>query len=131
MIKIGTVSTADPATGSVRVAFTDRDDMVSAPLPVITTGGWGRGIAVPEPGETVLCVFLDNGQSAGFCLGTYYGGGEHPPGNGNQLGIWFEDGSYVYYDRVAKMLQVKAASGVQIDGNLTVTGSITRGGVSI
>lgn len=131
MIKIGTVSTADPATGSVRVTFADRDDMVSAPLPVITSGGWGKGIALPEPGETVLCVFLDNGQSAGFCLGTYYGGEEPIPGNANQLGTWFEDGSFVYYDRSAHVLQVKAASGVRIDGNLTVTGSITRGGVSI
>lgn len=131
MIKIGTVSTADPATGSVRVAFADRDDMVSAPLPIITAGGWGKGIAVPEPGETVLCVFLDNGQSAGFCLGAYYAGDERPSGSNNQRGVWFEDGSYVFYDRAARTLQVKAASGVRIDGNLTVTGSITRGGVSI
>lgn len=131
MIKIGVVSTADQASGSVRVTFADRDDMVSAPLPVITAGGWGRGIALPDPGETVLCVFLDNGQSAGFCLGAYYAGDEHPPGNGNQRGIWFEDGSFVYYDRAAHMLQVKAARGVRVEGDLIVTGSITRGGVSI
>ncbi|MEC0171173.1 phage baseplate assembly protein V [Paenibacillus graminis] len=128
MIKIGTVSTADPASGSVRVVFADRDDMVSAPLPVITAGGWGRGVAVPAPGETALCVFLDNGQSAGFCLGTYYAGDEHPPGNNNQRGTWFEDGSFVYYDRSAHVLQIKAASGVRIDGNLTVTGTIKNGG---
>lgn len=130
MIKIGVVSVADAAVGSVRVTFPDRDDLVSAPLPVIAPGGWGRGIAVPEPGETVLCVFLDNGLSAGFCLGTYYAE-EELPGTDNQRGTWFEDGSYVYYDRTAKILQVKAAGGVRIEGNLTVTGSITRGGVSI
>ncbi|MNW67245.1 hypothetical protein D3C74_458050 [compost metagenome] len=105
--------------------------MVSAPLPLITAGGWGRGVALPAPGETVLCVFLHNSRSAGFCLGTYYAGDERPPGNGDQHGTWFEDGSYVYYDRTTHVLQVKAASGVRIDGNLTVTGTITRGGVSI
>lgn len=128
MIQIGTVSTADPATGSVRVAFADQDNMVSAPLPVIGAGGWGRGMALPEPGETVLCVYLDNSQSAGFCLGTYYADDEQPPGNSNQRGIWFEDGSYVYYDRAAHVLQIKAAGGVRIDGNLSVTGTITNGG---
>lgn len=128
MIQIGTVSTADPATGSVRVAFSDQDNMVSAPLPVIGAGGWGRGMALPEPGETVLCVYLDNSQSAGFCLGTYYAGDEQSPGNSNQRGIWFEDGSYVYYDRAFQVLQIKTAGGVRIDGNLSVTGTITNGG---
>lgn len=128
MIKLGVVSTADPASGSVRVTFADQDDMVTAPLPVITASGWGRGISVPEPGETVLCVFLDNGRSAGFCLGTYYGVEENPPGNSNQRGVWFEDGSFAYYDRAAQTLQIKAASGVRIEGNLTVTGIITNGG---
>ncbi|WP_238649765.1 phage baseplate assembly protein V [Paenibacillus piscarius] len=128
MIKIGVVSTVDPVTASVRVAFVDQENMVSAPLPVIAAGGWARGVALPEPGETVLCVYLDNGQSAGFCLGTYYTADEHPPGSDNQRGTWFEDGSYVYYDRAAKTLQIKAAGGVRINGNLTVTGTITNGG---
>ncbi|MFC3802800.1 phage baseplate assembly protein V [Cohnella sp. GCM10012308] len=138
MIYIGQVSKADPAAGSVRVVFADRDDLVSGELPVITSGGWGRGNAVPEPGETVLCVFLDATRNVGFCLGTY----GDPPGAADQWGTWFEDGSYVYYDRVAKRLTVKAASGVKIDGaaqisgnvsitgNLTVSGSITASSYS-
>ncbi|WP_286155123.1 phage baseplate assembly protein V [Bacillus sp. FJAT-27264] len=126
MLLIGQVSTADAASGSVRVAFADRDDMVSGELPVITPGGWARGNAMPKPGETVLCAFLDNSRSAGFCLGTYYGD-DHPPGTKDQRGVWFEDGSYVYYDRVAKTLNIKAAGGVKIEGDLTVTGAISRG----
>jgi phage baseplate assembly protein V len=128
MIVIGQVSTSDKTVGSVRVVFPDRDDLVSGELPVITRGGWGRGNAVPQPGETVLCVFLNNSRSSGYCLGTYYGSEDKLPGTADQHGIWFEDGSYVYYDRATKTLNLKAASGVQIDGNLKVTGTITSGG---
>ncbi|OME03366.1 hypothetical protein BSK54_07900 [Paenibacillus odorifer] len=128
MIVIGQVSTSDAATGSVRVAFPDRDDLVSGELPIIQQGGWGRGNAVPQPGETVLCVFLDNSRSSGYCLGTYYGSEDKAPGTIDQRGIWFEDGSYAYYDRATKTLNLKAISGVKIDGNLTVTGKITSGG---
>lgn len=128
MILIGQVSTADPASCSVRVIFPERDNLVSAPLPVIMPGGWGHRNTVPQPGETVLCVFLDRSCSAGFCLGTYYGAEETAPGNMNQHGVWLEDGSFVFYDRSARQLTIKAAGGVKIEGNLTVTGSITRSG---
>jgi phage baseplate assembly protein gpV len=128
MIVIGQVSTADPASCSVRVTFPDRDNLVSAPLPVLMPGGWARGNTVPEPGETVLCVYLDRSYSAGFCLGTYYGSKETAPGNINQHGVWFEDGSFVFYDRSTGLLTVKATGGVSIEGDLTVTGSVTSSG---
>ncbi|OKP67568.1 hypothetical protein A3842_28105 [Paenibacillus sp. P3E] len=125
MIRIGRVSTSDAAAGSVRVTFADRDDMVSGELPVITPGGWGRGNAIPLPGERVLCVFLDNGRSAGFCLGTYFVEDDQPSGTKDQRGVWFEDGSYVYYDRTAKRLNIKGTGGVKIEGDLTVTGIVS------
>lgn len=125
---IGQVSTADPEAGTVRVAFADRDDMVSGPLPVVTPGGWARGNAIPGPGESVVCMFLDSGRSAGICLGTYYGQDDPPPGTTDQRGTWFEDGSYVYYDRDTRMLNVKAAGGVHIEGDLIVTGTVSSGG---
>lgn len=125
---IGQVSTADPGSGSVRVTFPDRDNMVSAPLPVITPGGWGRANVFPEPGDTVLCAFLDNSRSAGFCLGTYYGSEDAPPGDVHQQGVWFEDGSFVFYDRSTRMLNVKAVGGMKIEGDLTVTGNVTSSG---
>lgn len=128
MILIGQVSTADPSSCSVRVTFPERDNLVSAPLPVIMPGGWGHGNTVPQPGETVLCVFLKNSYSAGFCLGTYYGSKETAPGNMNQHGVWFEDGSFVYYDRSARQLVIKASGGMKIEGDLTVTGNVVSSG---
>ncbi|WP_310549927.1 phage baseplate assembly protein V [Paenibacillus glufosinatiresistens] len=124
MIRIGQVSAVNHAAGTVRVAFADRDDAVSADLPVVVPGGGAQGNPLPLPGQTVLCAFTAAGSSAGFCLGTYYGGGEKPPGTEEQRGVWFEDGSYVFYDRKQHSLNVKAAGAVNIEGDLTVTGIV-------
>ncbi|WP_342576531.1 hypothetical protein [Paenibacillus sp. FSL M8-0142] len=78
-------------------------------------------------------MFYANGVSDGICIGAI-DDEEDPPGTPDQRGVWFEDGSYAYYDRTTQKLVVKAAGGVQIEGdvtitgNLTVDGSITRGG---
>ncbi|MEK4046581.1 phage baseplate assembly protein V [Paenibacillus sp. FSL H8-0048] len=129
VILIGRVSTANPAAGSVRVTFADRDDMVSGELPVLTPGGWGKGNAVPLPGERVVCAFLDHARSAGICLGTYFADDGQPSGTQDQRGVWFEDGSYVYYDRTAQKLNVKATGGVRIEGDLTVTGKLSASSI--
>lgn len=129
LISVGIVSSSDYAAGTVRVTFPDLDDRVSDHLPVITPGGWAKSNAVPAPGESVLCVFLGNGKKAGFCLGSYFSDDLKPSGTSEQRGVWFEDGSFVYYDRNVGKLVVNTKSGVRIDGDLEVTGSITRAGV--
>jgi phage baseplate assembly protein V len=128
VILAGKVSSADAETGFVRVAFADRNHAVSGPLPVLAAAGWAQGNALPEVGQNVLCVFPNGSLREGFCLGTYWSTGNAPPGDAGQYGVWFPDGSHVYYDRGPGQLRVKAASGVHIEGNLTVSGSITRGG---
>lgn len=73
--------------------------------------------------------FLDNSRSAGICLGSYYADDSQPSGTQDQRGVWFEDGSYVYYDRTAQKLNVKATGGVWIEGDLTVTGKLSASSV--
>lgn len=131
IVKSGIVSSADFASGTVRVTFPDRENLVSDALPVLTPGGWGHGNALPAPGESVLCLFFGNGLQAGICLGSYYDEDTTPPGTTQQRGIWFEDGSEVYYDRGTSRLVVKAAGGVKIEGDLEVTGSIKMAGETL
>ncbi|WP_110933806.1 phage baseplate assembly protein V [Paenibacillus bouchesdurhonensis] len=128
LIRAGIVSSVDEASGTVRVTFPDQDNHVSGSLPVLTPGGSGKGNALPAPSESVLCLFLGNGIQEGFCLGSYYTDDEHPPGTTQQRGVWFEDGSHVYYDRSIQKLVVQAAGGVIIDGDLEVTGTVKRAG---
>lgn len=125
LVRVGTVSSVDYKAGTVRVTFPDRDNMVSDELPVLIPGGYGKSNPIPAAGESVVCLFLGNGLHAGYCLGTFY---DELPGTPEQNGVYFEDGSYVYYDRTTQTLQVRAVSGVKIDGDLIVTGSITRAG---
>lgn len=128
LIRAGIVSSADHAAGTVRVTFPDQEDLVSGELPVLTSSGWVKWNAIPAPGDPALCLFLGNGIQEGFCLGSYYMDGEHLPGTEQQRGVWFEDGSRVYYDRSIQKLVVQAAGGVVIDGDLEVTGTIKRAG---
>ncbi|MBO2943587.1 phage baseplate assembly protein V [Paenibacillus sp. F411] len=136
IFRIGVCSTADPESGTITATFEDRQDMVSGDLPVLTPGGWARRNELPEPGQVVACLFLANGVSDGICLGVIEDE-EDPAGTADQRGMWFEDGSYVYYDRTSQQLKVKAAGGVTLEGdvtiagNLTVDGSITRGGENL
>ncbi|GKS14795.1 hypothetical protein YDYSY3_57950 [Paenibacillus chitinolyticus] len=74
-----------------------------------------------------MCIFPEKG-AGGVCLGTFSTVDRPLPGNADQRGIWFNDGSYVYYDRSSGVLEVKAAGRVRIEGDLEVTGTLTRGG---
>lgn len=132
IFRIGECSTSDPESGTITVTFGDRENMVSGDLPVLGRGGWAKGNDLPEPGQEVACLFLANGVSEGICLGVI--DDDDLPGTPDQRGMWFEDGSFVYYDRSTQKLMVKAARGVVIDGdvtvkgNLDVSGTVKRGG---
>lgn len=119
-IKIGICSTADFASGTITATFPDRQDIVTQDLPVILAGG-GLKNSLPKVGDTVICLMLGNSLSNGICIGIIP---DSIPGSATQEGVYFEDGSYVYYDKSAQQLVVKAASGVKIDGDLTVTGNV-------
>ncbi|MGG4346439.1 phage baseplate assembly protein V [Paenibacillus lautus] len=127
LIRIGLVSSVDAAKHTVKVVFKDKDNLVSGDLPVIVPySAKAKAYRLPEVSESALCVFLGNGLQNGFCLGSYYTDEDKPPvSNKDQIGTWFEDGSYVFYDQASGSLHVKAASNVRIEGDLTVTGSIT------
>lgn len=126
LIRIGSVSSIDPVNHTVKVVFEDKDNLVSGDLPVIVPySDTAKAYRLPEVSESVLCVFLGNGIQNGFCLGSYYNDEDKPPNsNPNQIGTWFDDGSYVFFDKVSKTLHVKAAGNVRIEGDLIVTGKI-------
>lgn len=123
VFRIGVCDTADPESVTITAVFEDQDDMKSWTLPVVTTGGWGRSNSMPEPGQEVACLFLAAGNSDGVCIGVL--DQEDPPGTPDQRGIWFDDGSYVYYDRTNKKLVVKPAGGVLLDGDVSISGKLT------
>ena len=70
IVRIGTVSSLDVANRTARVEFADKKDvggntLISAPLKVIQTVEW-----LPKIGDFVLCIYLPNGESDGFVIGS-------------------------------------------------------------
>lgn len=136
LIRVGVVSDRSTKLCAVRVVFEDQDNLVSGWLPVILPQtGSTKDFMLPDIDERVVCLFLGNGIEAGFCIGSFYAGGLPGGVSGDKRGVWFEDGSYVEFDRATGTLRVKAqgnvavmAPAVTIDGNVTISGNLAVGG---
>lgn len=77
LIRVGSVSSVNPANGTARVAFEANDDNVTYELPVLTRGSKAnKDYWIPDIDEQVVCLFLPNtsgrGVCQGFILGTFY-----------------------------------------------------------
>lgn len=155
LTKVGECSTVDFESGTITVTFPDREGVVSRSLPLVIPPGVGQWNGLPRPKDMVLCLMLGNGISNGFCVGRVP---DQWFGKPNQEGIFYEDGSHVFYDTESKILYAKLMGGaaieslenvtvkaknviteaetvtikatsVQIDGNLSVTGTVTASNI--
>lgn len=100
-IRVGEVSSIDPARHTARVAFPDDDGAVSYDLPVLCRNSLENSdYAMPDVGEDVLCVFLPGGAEDGFILGSFYAGEVMPPTVlPDHRMVIFQDGTIIRYDR--------------------------------
>lgn len=104
VFRIGRVSSVNGTNCTARVTFPDKDDLVSAELPIIVIGSNGtQGYWVPEVDTQVLCCFLPNpsgsGLNEGFILGAFYSQQDPPEDKDeNVRSIRFPDGSYFHFD---------------------------------
>ena len=73
-IRVGKVSSIDYAAGLVRVAYHDKDDSVTQPIPMLS-----NEYNMPKVGDQVLVLHLSNGAEAGLVLGRYWNGKNKPP----------------------------------------------------
>lgn len=98
LIRIGTISAVNGAACSARVVFDDKDDLVSAELPIITIGSsQTRAYWIPEVGTQVLCIFQPN--ASGFIIGAFYSSVDKPVESDAAVrSITFADGSFIRYD---------------------------------
>ncbi len=100
MIKHGVVSSVQAKFCSVRVNFSDRDNLVSAWLPVLQPACAGnKFFSLPKVGDNVVCVFEHNcDDGTGFVLGSFYNDKNRPPStNKKSVVIKFEDGAEIRY----------------------------------
>jgi len=107
-IRIGIVSDIFPERGTAKVAFTDRDDLVSRELPVVVPCTLeDRWYYMPDIGERVRCLFDPEAPTRGCILGSYYDDVRTPPiGNKNKAYVRFKDETHIEYDRESHKLTV-------------------------
>ena len=122
VFRIGKVSSVNGAACTVRVTFPDKDDMVSAELPIVVVGSHGtKGYWVPEVDTQVLCCFLPNpsgrGMNDGFVLGGFYSTEDPPEESDPKVRcIKLPDGCYIKFDGAGNVH-------IHATGNLTLTGA--------
>lgn len=118
MVRIGVVSSSDPATATVRVAFDDKGGVVSYDLPVLQRQTLqNKDYAVPEPGEHVVCLFMPNGNAQGFCLGAFYSDVDTPKEESLDVrAVEFSDGTRIAYDRSSHTLTIDCVGNIVIRG---------------
>lgn len=139
-IRIGEVSSVDPAKCTARVVFDDEDGYVSNDLPIVQRNTQNtKDFWLPAVGEDVVCLFLPCGEEDGFILGSFYADEIEPPtSSGTKRYTEYPDGTVTEYDWESHELTVNGAKKIKVSvpdiefiGNLSVDGDITTtGGVA-
>lgn len=108
IIKIGEVSSVNPAACTARVVFDDDDSLVSYDLPILQRNTYSnQDYQMVQPGEDVLCIFLPTGEEDGFILGSFYAGEIAPPESSqDKRTVVFSDDTRISYDRASHELTI-------------------------
>lgn len=123
IIRVGEVTSVNPASMTARVTFDDDDGVTSYDLPILQRNTLkNRDHCCVDIGEDVLCLFLPTGIEEGFILGSFYAGDITPPSNSGDVRIIeFSDGTKLLYDRSSH----KLIGEVKGDVELTVSGTMS------
>jgi phage baseplate assembly protein V len=134
LIRIGRVSAVDPAKATARVVF-EAHDLVSYDLPILQRQTMkNKDYWLPDVGEHVICIFLPTGNAEGFILGAIYSKEDQPlVTSPDKRAIFFEDGSFIEYDRASHILTINVKGPVNIvaSGNVNVSGDVVADGISL
>ncbi|HOV79358.1 MAG TPA: phage baseplate assembly protein V [Bacillota bacterium] len=127
LIRVGIVSSTNPAACSARVAFEDKAAMVSFDLPILVRGSLQtKDYWMPGPGEQVVCLFLPSGSAQGFIIGSLYSKKDQPPvTDASKRHISFPDGTTIEYDQDTHTMIINAVGPVNITAPKGITLSAT------
>lgn len=104
LVQTGKVNSINYDAGTVRVIFDDIQNSISGELPMLS-----GEYKMPDVGDKVLCIFLSNNPSRGFCLGKYYQSSN--PSQTAGEGVFYKDlfgEGFIKYDKSTHTLTLQA-----------------------
>lgn len=122
-IRIGKVSDVDYEKGLIRVAYLDRDNNVTAPMPMLSDKYF-----MPEVGDQVIVLHLSNGAEAGIVLGRFYTDKNLPKESGKGVFFMTLDRSGASFIKCASGTVTIKGEKITFNGDVSVTGGIAASG---
>lgn len=119
LIRFGKVSSVNAEKCACRVAFDDRDGLVSAELSVLQSSCLANKFYnLPDVGNSVVCLMFPNDEhGSGVVLGSFYHEKNLPPAQVEDISmIQFGDGTELKYDRAAHLLEINCVGNIKING---------------
>lgn len=134
IIRIGRVSSIDVSTNTARVAFSDKDDLLSGNLMIVNRGSMvDMDYWIPDIDEQVLCLMMPNksgqGLNEGFIIGSFFSAEDGPQERSADVrAIKFGDGTVIKHDRSTGNLTINATGDISIiaAGTLTIRGAVVN-----
>lgn len=134
IIRIGRVSSIDVSTNTARVAFSDKDDLVSGNLMIVNRGSMvDKDYWIPDIDEQVLCLMMPNksgqGLNEGFIIGSFFSAEDGlQERSADVRAIKFGDGTVIKHDRSTGNLTINATGDISIiaAGTLTIRGAVVN-----
>lgn len=119
LIRHGIVSSVNTEKCTARVTFPDKDNLVSAELPILQSAGVkNKYYNLVDVGDSVVCLMTPNsGDGTGFILGSFFNDKVKPPVDNQDVAmIRFQDGTTLSYDRARHELKIDCVGAIKING---------------
>ena len=119
LVREGKVSVTYPERHTARVVFEDKDGMVGAEMPILTSCAAGnKSYSMPDVGDMVVCLFASNSDMTGngWIIGSRFNDKSKPNANSQDVTrVDFSDGSYVEYNRKTHELKLKSTGKITLE----------------
>lgn len=120
LIRFGKVSEVIPERCACRVVFEDRDNLVSAELPILQSSCLQNAFyTLPDVNDSVVCLMTPNDTqgNSGFVLGSFFTEKNLPPAQNQEISmIRFGDGTTIQYNRESHALTVNCKGNITLKG---------------
>lgn len=122
-IRVGRISALNYTNGTARVVYSDRDNAVTAELPLLAAEYY-----MPQVDDLVLVMHLPNGAEAGVIIGQFWTATHRPPQSGPKLYRKDLDrkGRCIIRHTEDDKLEIICPDGIEITGDVNINGTLTH-----